>query len=133
MTAAVTTVMAPKEDQELSYIKKAAGVTTEVFSKYLKEQIMDIIDNDRKVKHAKMSEGVEKAIGADWRLGLTWVDRDWQDILSLVDRNLDSNYTAFHNVEVVDFRSQQSGERAPCAHRSDLNGLSSRLTPTPPF
>ncbi len=47
VTAVVTAVMAPKEDTELAVIKKAAGVTSEVFSKYLKEQIMDIIDSDK--------------------------------------------------------------------------------------
>jgi len=37
-------------------------VTLDVFSKYLKEQVMDIIDNDRKIKHSKLAEGVENAI-----------------------------------------------------------------------
>lgn len=62
VTQALTYLMAPKEENELGYIKKAAGVTSEVFSKFLKEQIMDIIDQDKKVKHSKLSEGVEKAI-----------------------------------------------------------------------
>ena len=34
----------------------------DVFSKYLKEQIMDIIDSDKKVRHSKVSEGIEGAI-----------------------------------------------------------------------
>jgi methionyl-tRNA synthetase len=33
-----------------------------VFSKYLKEQVMDIIDNDKKMRHSKLAEGVEQAI-----------------------------------------------------------------------
>lgn len=37
-------------------------MTLDVFSKYLKEQVMDIIDNDKKMKHAKLAEGVENAI-----------------------------------------------------------------------
>ena len=37
-------------------------MTSDIFSKYLKEQIMDIIDNDKKVKHSKLAEGVEKAL-----------------------------------------------------------------------
>jgi hypothetical protein len=37
-------------------------VTLDVFSKYLKEQVMDIIDNDKKLKHSKLAEGVENAI-----------------------------------------------------------------------
>ena len=43
----LTYLMAPKEEGELANIKKAAQVTSDVFSKYLKEQIMDIIDNDK--------------------------------------------------------------------------------------
>lgn len=50
LMTALTLLMAPKEDSEVSYIKKAAGVTSDVFSKYLKEQIMDIIDNDKQVE-----------------------------------------------------------------------------------
>ena len=45
-------IMAVKEDSELSTIKKACQVTVDVFSKYLKEQIMDIIDSDKKVGKA---------------------------------------------------------------------------------
>ena len=47
MTSPLTILMAPKEEGELSTMKKAAQVTSDVFSKYLKEQIMDIIDNDK--------------------------------------------------------------------------------------
>lgn len=43
----LTYLMAPKEEGELANIKKASQVTSDVFSKYLKEQIMDIIDNDK--------------------------------------------------------------------------------------
>ena len=62
MLTAITYLMAPKDENELGSVKKAAQVTSDVFSKYLKEQIMDIIDNDKKVKHSKLAEGVEKAI-----------------------------------------------------------------------
>lgn len=62
MMTGITYLMAPKEEGEIGYIKKAAGVTSDVFSKYLKEQIMDIIDNDKQVKHSKLAEGVEKAM-----------------------------------------------------------------------
>ena len=47
MTSALTNIMAPKEDGEIAIIKKASQATSEVFSKYLKEQIMDIIDGDK--------------------------------------------------------------------------------------
>ncbi len=47
ISTALTLVMAPKEDGELAIVKKAAQATSDVFSKYLKEQIMDIIDNDK--------------------------------------------------------------------------------------
>jgi nucleosome binding factor SPN SPT16 subunit len=47
VSAAFTFLMAPKEEVELSHIRKASQVTSDVFSKYLKEQIMDIIDSDK--------------------------------------------------------------------------------------
>ena len=55
-------IMAPKEESEISLVKKACQTTIDVFSKYLKEQIMDIIDGDKKVKHTKISEGIDNAI-----------------------------------------------------------------------
>jgi len=62
MTAIMALVMSPREDSEISTVKKACNATVDVFSKYLKEQIMDIIDRDKKVKHAKLAEGVENAM-----------------------------------------------------------------------
>lgn len=62
MSSQVAYVMAPKEDSEVATIKKACLVTVDVFTKYLKDQIMEIIDSEKKVKHSKLSEGVEQAI-----------------------------------------------------------------------
>ncbi|KAK6982924.1 FACT complex subunit SPT16-like isoform X1 [Biomphalaria glabrata] len=55
-------IMAPKEESEIKTIQKASQVTCDVFNKYLKEQIMEIIDADKKVKHIKLSDGVEQAL-----------------------------------------------------------------------
>ncbi|XP_018319533.1 FACT complex subunit spt16 [Agrilus planipennis] len=62
ISAAIAYIMAPKEDSEVIIIKKACMVTVDVFNKYLKYQIMEIIDAEKKVKHAKLAEGVENAI-----------------------------------------------------------------------
>ncbi|MEM9557413.1 MAG: carboxypeptidase regulatory-like domain-containing protein [Acidobacteriota bacterium] len=48
---------------------------------------------------------LEHAVRPDWKLGLTYVRRENDDILALVDRNRESNYTEFNGVEVIDFRS----------------------------
>ena len=40
-------VMAPKEDSEISIIKKACSGTVDIYTKFLKEQIMEIIDADK--------------------------------------------------------------------------------------
>lgn len=49
MSATMALVMSAKEESEIAIIKKASNATVDVFSKYLKEQIMDIIDRDKKV------------------------------------------------------------------------------------
>ncbi|XP_061108876.1 FACT complex subunit SPT16-like isoform X2 [Conger conger] len=54
--------MAVKEEGELTLMRKAAGVTSEVFSKFFKERVMEIVDADEKVRHSKLAESVEKAI-----------------------------------------------------------------------
>lgn len=45
--ASLAYIMAPKEDSELVTIKKACMATTDVFGKYLKENIMEIIDTEK--------------------------------------------------------------------------------------
>lgn len=60
--AAFAFVMAPKEESELVTIKKACVVSIDVYSKYLKDHIMEVIDADKKVKHSKLAEGVEAAL-----------------------------------------------------------------------
>ncbi|XP_066843338.1 LOW QUALITY PROTEIN: FACT complex subunit SPT16 [Anser cygnoides] len=54
--------MAAKEDGELQLMRKAAAITSEVFSKFFKERVMEIVDADEKVRHSKLAESVEKAI-----------------------------------------------------------------------
>ncbi|XP_062583012.1 FACT complex subunit SPT16-like [Saccostrea cucullata] len=55
-------IMATKEESEIKTMQKASAVTCEVFSKYLREQIMEIIDAEKKVKHSKLADGVEQAL-----------------------------------------------------------------------
>ena len=47
VSADVAYVMAPKEEPELLVMKKACYVSVDVFNKYLKDQIMEIIDSDK--------------------------------------------------------------------------------------
>lgn len=62
LTTAFGYLMAPKDDAEISIIKKAAGLSSDIFSKYLKEQIMDIIDGDKKKSHSKLCKDIEDQI-----------------------------------------------------------------------
>ncbi|XP_077299063.1 SPT16 homolog, facilitates chromatin remodeling subunit dre4 isoform X2 [Arctopsyche grandis] len=62
ISSAIALVMCPKEDSELITMKKASIVSVDLFTKYLKDQIMEIIDADKKVKHSKLSEGAEAAL-----------------------------------------------------------------------
>ena len=47
VSADIAYVMAPKEEPELLIMKKACFVSVDVFNKYLKDQIMEIIDSDK--------------------------------------------------------------------------------------
>nr|CAD7196229.1 unnamed protein product [Timema douglasi] len=47
ISAAIAYIMAPKEDSEILTTKKACLVSVDVFNKYLKDQIMEIIDSDK--------------------------------------------------------------------------------------
>ncbi|CAH8860220.1 unnamed protein product [Trichobilharzia szidati] len=62
VSGAISEVLAVKDDAELALLKKASDVTCTVFTKHLKEQIMDVIDSDRKVKHEKLSSDCQNAL-----------------------------------------------------------------------
>lgn len=52
--------------------------------------------------------GVEHAIGSQWKVGLNYIRRENKAIVALEDQNQATNYTAFHGVEVVDYRSGEA-------------------------
>ena len=43
----IATILAIKDDNEINNIKKACEITTKIFSKYLKDQIVNIIDGEK--------------------------------------------------------------------------------------
>ncbi|KAH9426311.1 FACT complex subunit SPT16 [Dermatophagoides pteronyssinus] len=54
-------LMAAKDDYEINLMTKSSMLTCELYTKYLKEELTRIIDEDRKVRHIKLTEGVEQA------------------------------------------------------------------------
>lgn len=46
ISAVVAYTMAVKEDGELALMKKAASITSDVFTKFFKERVMEIVDAD---------------------------------------------------------------------------------------
>lgn len=62
MSNAIALLTSVKDEAEIELMKKASGVSVELFTKYLKDEIMDIIDADKRVKHSRISEMVENAL-----------------------------------------------------------------------
>lgn len=46
ISAVVAYTIAVKEDGELALMRKASAITSEVFTKFLKERVMEIVDAD---------------------------------------------------------------------------------------
>lgn len=46
ISAVVAYTVAVKEDGELTMMKKAAAITSDVFTKFFKERVMEIVDAD---------------------------------------------------------------------------------------
>ena len=55
-------LMAVKEENEIDLIRKACGVTVEIFNKFVKDQLTGIIDAEKKIKHAKFGDSIEHTI-----------------------------------------------------------------------
>ncbi|KAM7532968.1 hypothetical protein Aperf_G00000124167 [Anoplocephala perfoliata] len=51
-----------KENKEIQFIKRACDATCILFSRHLKEKIMDVIDEDKKISHQSLSEGCQDAL-----------------------------------------------------------------------
>ena len=47
VTLSVALLMAPKDESEIKTIRKACQATVDLYSKYLKEQLIEIIDKDK--------------------------------------------------------------------------------------
>ncbi|KAJ7365044.1 FACT complex subunit SPT16 [Desmophyllum pertusum] len=62
ISSAVAYVMSIREDQEITHVKKAAQVSSDIFVKYFKKQIMEIVDDEKRVKHSKIADGIEAAL-----------------------------------------------------------------------
>lgn len=62
VSATMAFVMSMKDDSEIKVIRKASEATNDVFNKFLKDQIIEIIDSDKSVRHSKLAEEVEKAV-----------------------------------------------------------------------
>lgn len=80
LTSGFGYLMAPKEETEISIVKKAAGLSSDIFSKYLKEQIMDIIDGDKKKSHSKLCKDIEEQIANKESKLLANVDKSAVDM-----------------------------------------------------
>ncbi|XP_065056378.1 FACT complex subunit SPT16-like [Rhopilema esculentum] len=62
VSASFAYMMAPKEDVELNFVRKAAHVSSELFTQYFKKQVVGIVDADKKVKHSKLADQIETAL-----------------------------------------------------------------------
>jgi len=62
VSAAFAYTSAVKDNAELALVKKACQLTCTVFSKFVKREIVTIVDDEKKVKHSKLAEEIETAI-----------------------------------------------------------------------
>ncbi|XP_031569470.1 FACT complex subunit SPT16-like [Actinia tenebrosa] len=59
---AIAYVMAVREDTELVNVKKASQVSSDIFGKFFKNQIMEIVDEEKRVKNSKVADSIESAL-----------------------------------------------------------------------
>ncbi|CAG0907681.1 unnamed protein product, partial [Cyprideis torosa] len=55
-------MLAPKDDHEVLLMKRAASISSEILTKYLKAKVIEIIDGEKKIRHSKLAEGIENAL-----------------------------------------------------------------------
>uniref|UniRef100_A0A7M5XAC7 FACT complex subunit n=2 Tax=Clytia hemisphaerica TaxID=252671 RepID=A0A7M5XAC7_9CNID len=62
-------VMSSKDENEITTIKKAAHVTSVLFDKFFKQQVVKIVDEEKSVKHSKLADQIEQALDSKKYLG----------------------------------------------------------------
>ena len=55
-------IFSVKDEKELVLVKKACQTTCLLFSKFVKKEIVSIVDQDKKVKHSKLTAQIESAL-----------------------------------------------------------------------
>lgn len=55
-------IMSVKEDVEVALIKKAAYVTSMLFDKFFKQQVVKVVDEEKSIKHSKLADQIEQAL-----------------------------------------------------------------------
>ncbi|GAU95532.1 hypothetical protein RvY_07133 [Ramazzottius varieornatus] len=58
----ISYIMAPKDEKELSFVRKCSAGLCDLFKKFYWEEIMKAIESSRNIKHAKLSEMIDQAI-----------------------------------------------------------------------
>ncbi|XP_022082378.1 FACT complex subunit SPT16-like [Acanthaster planci] len=71
ISSSIAQLMAVKEEKEIALMKRAAQITCDVFNKKVKEDIMEIVDADKKVRHNKLADSIEAALEDKKILGNT--------------------------------------------------------------
>ena len=69
ISAVVAYTTAVKEDGELNLMKKAAAITSEVYSKFFKERVMEIVDADE-VRSRKSRCSLDQLVALCWNTDL---------------------------------------------------------------
>jgi len=85
-------IMSMKDDGEVTTIKKAAHVTSVLFDKFFKQQVVKIVDEEKSVKHSKLSDQIEQALDSKKYLGQGMdPEQVWfYPFLSYLKKNLDA-------------------------------------------
>ena len=61
VTKEVANLLSSKDEKGVELIKKSSELTSTFFTKYIKDQLVFLIDKDKKIKHSKFSEQIEQA------------------------------------------------------------------------
>ncbi|XRB18595.1 FACT complex subunit [Pseudoscourfieldia marina] len=67
---ALATALAPKDESEILYVRKAAMLTTAALNKFVVKQLEDTIEEEKKIKHSKLSELAEDSIVHPTQVGV---------------------------------------------------------------
>ncbi|KAL5252216.1 hypothetical protein ACHWQZ_G015116 [Mnemiopsis leidyi] len=110
-TTHIALCLAVKDEQELTHLKKVSQYTSDIFSKYVRNELMNLVDEEKKVKHARMSANIENLVAEGKKCLLPGMEKDSVEVAYtpiIQSKKFSLKFSASSDEERIDYSNKSS-------------------------